>query len=189
MAVMMTAAVVVVLTAACNDAYPGASEDGSNVSVQQQFDELMKRPDIDEAVRGYRAMLADVRRALTARFNLTGWRSGGGGRVSPGCNDFPDVDAWDAEQHLGDDWATDQPVTAKWPDVVSVVKNTAARHGFTDVIFEAGKAEHREIQIKDRYGAELYVGTGNNTIVGISIGCHLNPDAKRRGTPTSTSAP
>lgn len=176
------------LAAGCDGNESGFGNYESDMSPQEQFNTLMQRPDIDAAVKRYRSMSEEIRTQLSRQFDLPDWNSGGGGRVSPGCNDFPDVHGWDAEQHVGDDWDTPKPLTnAQWPDAVSEVKEIARSYGFDKVTFEVAKEQFREIKLADRYGATLYFGKETNTLIGVDTGCHLNAEAKDRGAPRSTT--
>lgn len=43
-----------------------------------------------------------------------------------------------------------------------------------------------EVAIYDKYGAELIVGTANNTFLSLYTGCHLTQEAKEHGKPDDT---
>lgn len=176
------------LATSCNSNYPGAGDDESDMSPQEQFDTLMQRPAMDEALKRYRSMTGEIRTRLSSQFDLPEWNSGGGGRVSPACNDFPDVHGWDAEQHVGDNWANPKPLTdAQWPEAVTEVKRIARTYGFDNIVGEIAKAKFRKIELADSYGATLYFGKETSTLIGVTTGCHLNPEAKKRGTPRPTT--
>lgn len=177
-----------VLAAGCDGSESGFGNYESDMSPQEQFDRLMQRPDLDDAVKRYRSMSEEIRTLLGRQFDLPEWNNGGGGRVGPGCNDFPDVHGWDGEQHVGEDWDTPKPLTdAQWPEAVSEVKEIARSYGFDKVTFEVAKAKFRKIKLADRYGATLYFGKQTNTLLGVDTGCHLYAEAKKRGTPRPTT--
>lgn len=176
------------LAASCNDNYPGAGDDESDMSPNEQFTTLMRRPDMDAALERYRSMSHEIRARLSNEFGLPAWTSGGGGRVSPGCDDFPGVHGWDAEQHVGDNWSTPKPLTdAQWPNAVAEVKEIARTYGFDNATIDVAKQRFRKIELEDGYGATLYFGKETNTLIGVTTGCHLTAEAKKRSTPRSTS--
>ncbi len=176
------------LAASCNDTYPGAGDNESNMSPHEQFTTLMRRPDMDAALTRYRSMSHEIRARLSNQFDLPAWTSGEGGRVSPGCDDFPDVRGWDAEQHVGDNWANPKPLTdAQWPNAVAEVTAIARTYGFDTTTIDVAKQRFRKIELEDRYGATLYFGKETNTLIGVTTACHLTAEATKRGTPRSTS--
>lgn len=176
------------LATGCNSDASGLGNVKSDMSTQEQFDILMQRPAMDQALKRYRNMSQEIRTRLSDQFDLPEWKGSGGGRQSPGCSEFPDVDAWDAYRHFGDNWGSSKPLTnAQWPNAVTVVKQIAHTYGFDKITIEVVKAQFRKIELADRYGATLYFGKETSTLIGITTGCHLYPEAKKRGTPRQTT--
>jgi hypothetical protein len=55
---------------------------------QQQFQELMKRPDIDQAAQRYNEMMALLRGRLDSELGVTGWHEDAKTGSNAGCNEF-----------------------------------------------------------------------------------------------------
>ncbi|EFL06803.1 MULTISPECIES: lipoprotein [Actinomycetes] len=162
-------------------ALAGCGQKGPDVS--SAYDQLMQRPDIDQAQTAYTAMLTTIRERLTAEFGRT-WEQGGE-LSGTGCgNDYPGLDTdglelslprWDSEGNLPD---------ADWPRAQALVGQIAAGYGFdpTPKIFSDRPSNHDVVYGKTD-GALLSFGTGKNTGVAVSTGCHLTAEAHRRGGP------
>ena len=71
---------------------------------------------------------------------------------------------------------------SQWDRAVSIVTEVAGRHGFgAPRVIVSGPSDH-EVSFRDTDNGELLFGTGANTILGGSTGCHLTEDAHQRGT-------
>ncbi|WP_134667504.1 MULTISPECIES: LppA family lipoprotein [unclassified Amycolatopsis] len=159
----------------------GCGQKGPDVS--DAYDQLMKRPDVDQAQAAYTAMTAAIRERLTAEFGRT-WEQGG--ELSGGTcgNDYPGLDAdgrelrlprWDSPGNLPDnDWSRAQ----------ALVGQIAAGYGFnsTPKVFTNQPGTHTVAYGKPD-GALLHFGTGKYTTLRVETGCHLTAEAHRRGGP------
>ena len=149
------------------------------------FTELMKRPDIEQAMTTYTEMTAKIRDALAAEFGRT-WDqdddlSGGG------CeSDFPGVDAdgetrilprWDSPGNLPDD---------QWARAEATVGKIAATYGFhPEPEILVNRPGDHEVVYRKPDGARITFGTAVNTPLSVATGCHLTAEAHQRGTPKS----
>ncbi|WP_165777516.1 LppA family lipoprotein [Amycolatopsis antarctica] len=187
--------------AACgdNDADRYLNNDTSreDMSLQQQWDELMKRPNIDEAKTRHDEMLRKITEKLSTDLQLPPWQQSDEVSTNTGCNDFKEVDAWDAVNLLLGGSTNPVPIsTDQWPQAIEVVKSVAGQHGFTAPGLEVNKGDYHELNISDSYGASLRIIAGageadgkKGTIVGINTGCHLLPESKQRGVPANGAQP
>ncbi|WP_084628587.1 LppA family lipoprotein [Amycolatopsis nigrescens] len=188
-------ACTVVLTACSNGADPYLDNDNSreDMSLQHQWSELMQRPNIDEVVAKYEKMQKEVTEALSSELGLPQWSIGGNNSTNPGCNDFRQVDSWDAiKESIAGTTTPARISTEQWPKAVDTIKRVVAGHGFTTPGLVVDKGDFHTMDLYDGYGAKFNVMTGtegNNTVIGVSTGCHLLPEAKQRGVPRSTATP
>lgn len=191
----LAAATLLALLAGCDTAadYFGTDTSRKDMSQQQQFTELMQRPHINEAVKSYEKILADIRDTLRKQFKLPEWEKDPEAALSqPGCNDFPDVGAWDAGRQFLDLWIAESPITLKrWPEARSTLHAIAGKHGFKTVTLDVAHERDLTYEIVDSHGAKLMLGSSpnGNTILRIWTGCHLYPEAKQHGSPRPQPAP
>lgn len=151
--------------------------------MNQAFDELMKRPNITQVDADYQSMFQTIRERLVSELCVATWvpdanpisGSACGGRLSN--LEGAEVRRYDAGMspgNLPDD---------SWDQAVAIVTDIAGRHGFgAPHVIVSGPSDH-EVSFNDTYNGELLFGTGANTILGASTGCHLTQEAHRRGTP------
>lgn len=180
-----TCAAALLLTACDTSAdYFGNDTSRDDMSQQQQFDELRQRPDIDQAITHYNAVMADVRAAISAQFpDLPAWHQDGDGSPSPGCNEFRQIRASDARRQFLPTWIASGPIPAdQWEAALATLRDVAGRHGFHKVGLDIRGKDH-EFEIRDDNGARLLFGTAKNTVLDLWTGCHLDPAAKQRGEP------
>jgi hypothetical protein len=173
---VLVAVVLATLAAACGSGGP---------DVNDAFSELMKRPDIEQAMTSYTEMITKIRDRLTADLGRT-WEqnddlSGGG------CDsEFPGLDSdgetrilprWDSPGNLPDD---------QWPRAEAVVGEIAAAYGFhpkPEILVD--RPSDHEVVYRKPDGARITFGTAANTPLSVATGCHLTAEAHQRGTPKS----
>ncbi|WP_317495865.1 LppA family lipoprotein [Haloechinothrix sp. LS1_15] len=183
------AAVMALVLAGCSDAsdyigQPGDTEE-HDMSLDEQFHELMQRPDIEQAVAHYDEMLTDIRPALREVADLPEWQRRDGRGSQPGCSrSFPDIGVWDAENRFMDRWHAKGPITDEnWSAAVDAVHRIAGDYGFDTVTQDINHGGRKSHKITDNYGAELSLSTEGYTTIRVFTGCHLKPDAKNHGQP------
>ena len=151
--------------------------------MKDAFDTLMKRPSIAVVDAGYQSMFATIRGRLTAELGLAAWVPDDEPMSSSSCSgDIANLDG--AEQRTYDaGWSPGNLPDAKWDRAVAIVTAVAKQHGFgAPKVIVSGPSDH-EVSFRNTYNGELLFGTGGNTILGGSTGCHLTEEAHQRGTP------
>lgn len=146
------------------------------------FDALMKRPNLTQIDADYQAMFGAIRDRLISEVGVAPWvpddepisGSSCGGDISN--LQGAEVRRYDAGMSPGN-----LPDT-RWDRAVEIVTEVAGAHGFgpPEVII-SGPSDH-EVSFRDTYNGQLLFGTGANTILGASTGCHLTEEAHERGT-------
>jgi hypothetical protein len=156
---------------------------------QHEWAELMRRPDIDQAVARYEQMYAQVRTQLTATFPRFSWYTTNPA-IGASCNDTfaavrdttPPND--DIESMGLADWAADGGLSdPEWERALAVVRPIAHQYGFTTEVRTLDRPRDHQIDFYDSYGADFQLGSAVNTTLLLITDCHLTAAAKRRGTP------
>ncbi|MFD8493895.1 LppA family lipoprotein [Amycolatopsis sp. NPDC059657] len=171
----------ILLTATACGGAPKESPMDRNQHKQQQFAELVQRPDIDQATARYSEISTKIRDALSAAFPALKWQQTTQLAGAACGSDYPGLDAdgevrglpnWMAEGNLPD---------AQWEQAVSIVRDAARGYGFDGGQVVVNRPNDHEIDFQDQYKAELNFGTAANTTLLIRTGCHLTTQAKQRG--------
>ncbi|HET9143227.1 LppA family lipoprotein [Actinophytocola sp.] len=153
---------------------------------QQQFQEMMGRPDIEQAAQRYDEMTATLRQRLEAEAGIGAWyedtKSGG----NAGCRQFPDVEGDDKQSRGLRMWLSDGKVPDDtWARAVEIAQDVAGQYGFeTPVRVIVDVPGDHEVTTADPLGADLILGTKLSTVLQVRTGCHLTAEAHQRGTPT-----
>ncbi|WP_084098514.1 LppA family lipoprotein [Amycolatopsis japonica] len=191
-------AVAVLLTSTACDSSPDYLDNDhgkDGMSTQQQFTELLKRPDAKQAQAKYDEALTDLRAKLTEATGFSAWQQGTVAEVSPGCNAFRAVDVHDVYTAYTTWGLPDAIPEASWVKTTQALTEAAGKHGFTKKGFEVNQPAFREFHLLDDFGADLTLSTstgtttGTSTMLTLKTGCHLSAEAHMRGTPRATGAP
>jgi len=151
--------------------------------MNQAFDTLMKRPNLTQVDAEYQSMFKNIRERLVTELGVAAWvpddepisGSACGGKISN--LEGAEVRRYDAGMSPGN------LPDASWDQAVAIVSDVASQHGFgAPRVIVSGPSDH-EVSFRDRYDGELLFGTGANTILGASTGCHLTEEAHQRGKP------
>jgi len=151
--------------------------------MNQAFDELMKRPNLTQVDADYQSMFQTIRARLVSELGVASWvpdeepmsGSACGGKISN--LEGAEVRRYDAGMSPGN------LPDASWDQAVAIVTDVAGHHGFgAPKVIVSGPSDH-EVSFRNTYNGELLFGTGANTILGGSTGCHLTEEAHLRGTP------
>jgi hypothetical protein len=151
--------------------------------MNQAFDTLMKRPNLTQVDAEYQSMFKSIRERLVTELGVAAWvpddepvsGSACGGKISN--LEGAEVRRYDAGMSPGN------LPDASWDQAVAIVAEVAGRHGFgAPRVIVSGPSDH-EVSFRDKYNGELLFGTGANTILGASTGCHLTEEARLRGKP------
>lgn len=148
------------------------------LSVEEQFTELMQRPDADAARARQTQMLREMREAISDAVDLPAWK-GDPGRTGSGfcAAPFRDLDASGdaASAELG--WMSPGAVPAeRRDDVERIVRDIGHRYGFRPNPNAASL-------LHDGLGGQVDLITSRDTYLRSSTACHLEPAAKVRGRP------
>lgn len=155
----------------------------------QQYAELMNRPNISEAVVLYEDMRGKIRDRMSSEFTLPKWTEQQDSSRFSGCApQFSEVDQKDSTKKYLPRWFTTAPLGAKWQKVKEIVTEVAAGYGFNRISLDIAKPDDAEYNLNDQYGAELSIGSAKNTVLALTTGCHLTAAAKQRGVPATPTA-
>ncbi|SFI88061.1 LppA family lipoprotein [Amycolatopsis sacchari] len=156
--------------------------------LSQQFADLLQRPDIDQATARYEEMSGHIRDALSGAFPDLRWRQTSQ-LTGAACGfGYPGLET-DGEQRGLPNWMAPGSIPdGRWDEAVRVVRTVALKYGFDKVVTTVGRPTDHEVVFSDPYDAELNFGSAVNTTLLVRTGCHLTPEAKKRGHPTSSPA-
>lgn len=148
------------------------------------FNELLRRPDIEQMQSRYLRMLEQIRQRLVQDIGIEAFQPDDdepvSGSACPG--DYAAVSEAEVRRFRSGKSPGAIP-DGDWPRALDTVTDVAAREGFDRVEIVVDKPRDHEVAITDGYGAELIFGTARNTILSLSTGCHLSHQAHQRGTP------
>jgi hypothetical protein len=178
-------AVIALLTTAACDAGGPPADTTMSANPDAQFQQMMQRPDIDQATQRYAAMGATIRNTLVADIGLPSWKERPDSGGSSSCREFPGVNTGDKESRgLPLMFSEANLPDEKWPHAQQIITEIAGKNGFGAPLTLVNNPGNHEISLKDGYGAEVSFGTKVNTTLLIQTGCHLTADAHKRGKPT-----
>lgn len=159
----------------------------STMSVQQQFDQLMQRPSLEETSARYEEMRQKIADSLARNFGISNWNKGDEQPETDGCGSDYSVDSWDGRTYYAPTWSSKTPVTYdRWQQGKSDVSGIARGYGFTTVSLSIDRPDNMTLKLADPYGGNFTFGSAVNTILSFRTGCHLTDEAKKRGTPRPT---
>ncbi|MEW2506002.1 LppA family lipoprotein [Amycolatopsis sp. NPDC047767] len=161
----------------------GAAVNNEQNSTTQQFNELMQRPDIEQEAARYQEMDQKIRGALTATFPALTWQQRTQIAGSACGAGYPGLGADGEVRGLPNWMAAGNIPDAQWDKAVNVVHGVAQGYGFDSGQVIVSRPNDHEVVFRDRYQAELNIGTAVNTTLLVRTGCHLTAEAKKRGTP------
>lgn len=147
------------------------------------FTELMKRPDIDQAVTSYTEMTTKIRDRLTTDTGRAWEQRSEGGGTSCG-NEFPGVDEDGGKRTLPRWMLAGNLTDQQWPQAETSVGEIAAGYGFNprpEVVVDR-PGEH-DVVFRKPDGAWVGFGTAVNTTLTAATGCHLTAKAHQHGAP------
>jgi hypothetical protein len=183
---------VVCTTLAASACGPDMPPETTMSQKNQQFNELMKRPDLDQAVARYEEMYQKVRDQITAIVPSLKWRlANPATRASCGF-DFAAVNADlrkdDAEIKSLANWMAEGKIPdAQWDAALAAVNGILRTYGFDSgpIVVKDQPSDHY-VTFRAPEGSEVTFGTAVNTGLTVRTGCHLTTEAKTRGTPAPT---
>jgi hypothetical protein len=158
----------------------------------EQFNQLMKRPDIGQAVAQYEEMYTKVRDKVTEIVPALKWTLANPMTAASCGNDFAAVNANlrldDAEVKSLANWGAEGKVPdAQWETVQAAVDTILRSYGFDSGPFVVkNQPSDHYVTFRAPDGSEVTFGTAVNTGLTVRTGCHLTVEAKKRGTPAPT---
>jgi hypothetical protein len=181
----LVGAAIVLTLASCSGQSPEEHPMDTNGKATEQFNQLMQRPDIDQATARYDEMYTKVRSELTASFPALKWIQSDN-VLRSGCGaDFSAIDVGarsDAEERGLPNWKADGNLPdAQWEQAVTIVRHVAQSYAFDTGQLTVNRPNDHEVVFRDQYRAELNFGSAVNTTLLLRTGCHLTAEAKKRG--------
>ena len=139
---LATVAAGFAFTAACSSPdYIGPNPPrATQVDPDQQFNQLMRRPDLGEVVGRYEEMRGKIKERLQGDLALPEWLDRSDG-VNAGCaNEFPEVHSHDAGRKSLNHFSVPQAIPAdQWPQAKAALAEIGAEYGFTKPGLNASK--------------------------------------------------
>ncbi|HEY2061918.1 MAG TPA: LppA family lipoprotein [Amycolatopsis sp.] len=144
------------------------------MSKQQQQAQLATRPTLNDAVVGYERLRTALRERLTAQFGVAQWTEEPNSAEYSGCApQFPDLTEQEAGKKFLSRWYAPTSLLSPWRQAKQVVRDVAGGYGFTTVTRDTSQAGDAELNLSDQLGAQISVGSGKNTVMSLTTGCHL----------------
>jgi hypothetical protein len=161
-------------------------EEPKGDAVNKQFAELMKRPDIEQAEAEYQDMLASIREKLAGEIGIAPWIPKDTQPSASACGgEFTEITTEGQRRFYSSGRSPGNLPDAQWPRAVALVSETAHQHGFGAPEIIVDRPGDHEVLYKGTTGAELIFGTGTNTTLSMTTGCHLTAEAHKRGAPAT----
>lgn len=150
--------------------------------MSEVFTELMKRPDLTQVQADYQSMFETIRERLVAELGVAQWVPDHDPISGSACGG--DLSHLDGAEVLRMDAGTSPGnlPDAQWDQAVAIVTEVAGERGFGAPKVVAGGPSNHEVSFRDPYNGRLLFGTGANTVLAVSTGCHLTQEAHQRGT-------
>ncbi|MGH3949141.1 MAG: LppA family lipoprotein [Pseudonocardiaceae bacterium] len=162
--------------------------DMTDLTPEEQFAELMKRPDIEQAKQRYDAIQDEIRKSLSDQLKLAPWEEDEelGRDVSCG-HDFSGIHPFDVSSFTRPLWSTKGGLSqTAWSRATEIVRIIGGRYGFDQGASNTsvgGKMSVYELTDGQGAGLRLMDNPQDFLVLRVSGGCHLRPEAKRRGRP------
>lgn len=138
---------------------------------------LMRRPSLTQVDADYQSMFQTIRDRLVSEVGLAAWVPDNEPVSGSSCGgDLANVVGAEVRRYDSGTSPGNLP-DAQWDQALSIVTEVAGQHGFgAPTVIVSGPSDH-EVSFRDIYHGELLFGTGANTILGGSTGCHLIEEA------------
>jgi Lipoprotein confined to pathogenic Mycobacterium len=159
-----------------------SSGDREDEPMKDAFETLMKRPSLTAVEAEFLSMFTTIRERLKAEVGVADWVPDSEPIRGSACAgelsnlDGAGVRRYDAGMSPGN------IPDARWGQALAIVTEVAGQHGFGEPQVIVNRPSDHEVSFRNTYDGELLFGTGANTILGGSTGCHLTEEAHQRGT-------
>ncbi|WP_157183259.1 LppA family lipoprotein [Sciscionella marina] len=151
----------------------------------EAFAKLAKLPSIDEAVQQYEQLGSQIRQELSQEIpDLTAWKDSQDSVGGSGCFNEEDGEKRHLPDYVVQKGVTDQ----QYEQALQIIGKMAKPIGFGDKPqrFHDSPGKHDSSFFNPRDNTTISFGTGKATVLQISVGCHLTPEAKKRGHPSES---
>ncbi len=159
----------------------------------REYAVLHARTDADAAAVQYERFLADARDTMSDQRNWGPWqRKDSSGNTARCTGEFPATEYDDATQATLPLWYTPAPALdpQHWRAARDLVIDVGRRYGFTPGPTRSDVPGNYVLTLTAAAdGAFAEFGVGQNAVLSVLTGCHLTPEAHRRGTPAPTTVP
>jgi Lipoprotein confined to pathogenic Mycobacterium len=177
---------VPLLIAGCSGDNPFS---GGNVNTDPKavFAKFMKLPDFDQATQQYQQMSVDIRTALSAGLpELASWTMAGEQSRAACGSDYPTMSNDGETGGLPDYVVYGNLPDDKYERALPIIGAAAQKYGFTPAPQRLHDAAGSHDAVFHNVADSSFIdfGTAKNTVLGVSIGCHLTAEAKKRGSPS-----
>jgi hypothetical protein len=153
----------------------GSVDDKSN---KQKIEELLQRPDAEQAVARYQEMEDKILNSLSQQISALSFQQDPETGSSGGCGfEYSGLGEWTAKKTSLKLQVSDNLPDEQWPQALKIVTDIAAQYGFGNPKFFQDEPGMHHVVLSDPYGAGLRFSTAVNTLVAITTGCHLTPPA------------
>lgn len=160
---------------------PGADV---NADADSVFATLMRRPDIDQAATQYEQMGTELRAALSRGIpDLDHWQKDGDTSNSACGSDYPGINFDGQTRDLPDYVVSGNLADDKYEQALKIIAPIAQKYAFDPnpqrLLDKPG--DHEAIFHNVHDDGSITFGTAKNTLLGLSLGCHLTAASKQRG--------
>ncbi|WP_344881717.1 LppA family lipoprotein [Allokutzneria multivorans] len=143
--------------------------------MEDKFQALARRPDIDVMTARYEEMQTALRNRVSAEVGPLNWKEQDP-MSKAGCSGYSDVRGVESRTlalwiHFGN--IPDK----QWDRVVAIATEVTSAYGFEVPSARVNSPGQHDITAKDAYGALYMLGTAVNTTLMLHTGCHLEARA------------
>lgn len=150
------------------------------------FKTLMKRGDIDNVVAKHKKMYTEILNELSSNISMLRHWSEFEPAARSGCgSDYPGIGS-DGETHDFNDYTVNGKLSdSEYEQALKIIGQVGKKYGFASSPqrLHDSPGSHDAAFHNTENESEITFGTDKNTLIGVSVGCHLTVEAKKRGHP------
>lgn len=174
---------ITMLSACANDAnrYLGGDETRmTDAPPEQQWQNALQRPDIEQVTARYEEALSAIERRITKEFQLPPWAPSAELTTSS-CGDYPAISAADTEARSLAVRSSPGVIPENgWDRAQRIAQEIIARYEFGLFQPEVDRAGDHSVIATDKLGGSISFGTKKATVLSANTGCHLTAEAHKR---------
>lgn len=185
----LTLLIVAALLCGCMPGGGNINDNPNSGTLQDQYNTLLQRPNIKQATAKYQKLISEIQALTREEYDFPEWEYNHGLAFDEsGCGfNFPDVPADQAVvRSIYGGFSRKSVPAAEWDDLVKKVARIADKYGLRGPKVVSDGPQDHQVQFFDSTGTRLDFGYIDNTVLAISTGCFLTPEAHRRGHPLPT---